>query len=179
MLQALALAGLCLLSLGCDVVFVRPLVVPKEAVADKRLVGRWLVRAGKDEGYVTIKQSGHKLVVASVTAKGLKNKLMPEFYTFACNGQNFMVADYKATVKDKRYPGYMLVKYRLEGETLSLSLPHPAAFQAALKEGKLHGTAGEAFDSTIITDPAQTVWQFLCAADEKSFTPLGKVQKAD
>ena len=178
-LKALALAGLCVLLAGCDVVFVSPLVVPKEAVADRRLVGRWLVRAGGDEGYITIKQSGTKLLVASVTAKTLKNKLPPGFYTVACNGQSFMVAAYKGTVKDKKYPGYMVIKYKIEGETLSLSLPHPAAFQAALKEGKLHGTAGAAFDSTLINDPARDVWQFLCAADEKSFSYLGKVQRAD
>ncbi|MCA1629380.1 MAG: hypothetical protein LC785_11035 [Acidobacteria bacterium] len=52
-------------------------------------------------------------------------------------------------------------------------------FRAAIKEGKLRGTAGEAFDSTIVVEPAKDALKFLCSSDEKMFELLGELKRAD
>jgi hypothetical protein len=180
-LKALLITVVCLFLSGCDVVFISPLVVPKDAVVDKRLIGRWRISnaALHEKGYVTIKQSGRKLIVASVTPKKLKDKLMKEFYTVSCNEKNFIVAAYTGRVKKSEHKGYMAIMYKLENDSLKVLLPDPAMFKAAITEGKLHGTAGEPFDSTIIVDPANEALKFLCSADDKFFGPLGELERAD
>jgi hypothetical protein len=50
-------------------------------------------------------------------------------------------------------------------------------FKAAIQEGKLKGKAGDAFDSTIIVEPANEAKKFLCSSDDKMFGYLGEVKR--
>jgi hypothetical protein len=52
-------------------------------------------------------------------------------------------------------------------------------FRAAIEEGKLHGKAGEAFDSTFIVEPADEALKFLCSSDDKMFGYLGEVKRVE
>ena len=178
--KVLLIAILVLSLSGCDVVFISPLIDPKDATVDTRLAGRWNVPASPlhEKGYIDIKRSGRKLIVASVTSKELKDKLMKEFYTLSCNERNFIVAAYTGRVEKRERKGYMVMRYQLENDSLKLSLAIPAMFKAALAAGQLHGKAGAAFDSTIITEPAHEALKFLCSADEKMFEHLAEVKKA-
>ena len=179
-LKALLIAVLCLSLSGCDVVFISPLIDPKDAVVDTRLVGRWSVAGGPlhEKGYIDIKQSGRKLVIASVTSKTLKDKLMKEFYTVSCNEKHFIVAAYTGRVEKREQKGYLVVRYKLENDSLKLWLGVPAMFKAAIEAGGLHGKAGGAFDSTVIVDPTNEALKFLCSSDDKMFEQLGEVKRA-
>jgi|GEM_PF-3389777 len=181
LLKALLIALLCLSLSGCDVVFISPLIDPKEAIVDKRLIGKWSVPDSPlhEKGYIEIKQLGHKLVIASVTSKTLKNKLMKEFYTVSCNEKSFIVAEYTGRAKKKEQKGHLIIRYKIENNSLTLWLAIPAMFKAAIKEGKLHGVAGEAFDSTIIIDSRDEALKFICSADDKMFEYLGEVKRVD
>jgi hypothetical protein len=55
----------------------------------------------------------------------------------------------------------------------------PAMFKTAIKEGRLHGRAGEAFDSTIIVDPASEALKFICSSDDRMFDYLGEVKRVE
>ena len=169
----------CLSLAGCDEVFVSPLVDPKDAIVDTRLVGKWSVPESPlyEKGYIHIKQSGRKLIVASVTSKKLKDKLMKEFYTVSCDGKSFIVAAYTGRAEKKEQKGHLVVRYKIEDGSLKLWLAVPAMFKAAIAEGKLHGKAGGAFDSTIIAGPADEALKFLCSSDDKMFEYLGEVKK--
>jgi hypothetical protein len=181
LLKAFLIASLCLSLSGCDVVFISPLIDPKDAIVDTRLIGKWSVPRSTlhEAGYIDIKQSGRKLIIASVTSKALKNKLMKEFYTFSCNEKNFIVAEYTGRAEKKEQKGYLIIRYKIENNSLTLSLAIPAMFKAAIKEGKLHGLAGEAFDSTIITDSTDEALKFICASDDGMFDYLGEVKRVD
>lgn len=172
---------LCLSLSGCDVVFISPLIDPKDAIGDTRLVGKWSVPESPlhEKGYIDIKQSGHKLIIASVTSKKLKDKLMKEFYTISCNEKSFIVAAYTGRAEKKEQQGYLIVRYRIENNSLKLWLAIPAMFKAAIKEGKLRGKVGEAFDSTIIVEPTKEALKFLCISDDKMFGYLGEVKRID
>jgi hypothetical protein len=181
LLKALLIAVLCLSLSGCDVVFISPLIDPKDATADTRLVGKWSVPESPlyGAGYIEIKRSGQKLIIASVTSKKLKDKLMKEFYTVSCNEQSFIIAEYTGRAEKKEHKGHLIVRYRIENNSLKLWLADPSMFKAAIKEGKLRGTAGDAFDSTIIREPANEALRFLCSSDEKMFGYLGEVKRVD
>jgi hypothetical protein len=43
LLKAFLMSMLCLSLSGCDVVFINPLIDPKDATVDTRLVGKWRV----------------------------------------------------------------------------------------------------------------------------------------
>lgn len=172
------MAGLSLS--GCDVVFINSLVNPKDTIVDTRLAGKWTVPGTPlyEKGYIDIKQSGRKLIIASNTSKQLKNKLMKEFYTLSCNEKNFIVAAYTGRVEKKEQKGHLVVRYKLENDSLKLWLAVPAMFNAAIEAGELHGTAGKPFDSTVIAEPAKEALKFLCSADDKMFGYLGEVKRA-
>lgn len=119
------------------------------------------------------------MIIASVTSKELKDKLMKEFYTISCNEKNFIVAAYTGRVEKKAHKGYLIVKYKLENDSLKLWLPIPAQFKAAIAAGGLHGQPGAAFDSTIIVEPAKEALKFLCSSDDKMFEALGEVKRAE
>ena len=180
-LKALSIAMLVLSLSGCDVVFISPLLDPKDAIADARLAGRWSVPASPlhEKGYIEIKQSGRKLVVAAVTSRELKNKLMKEFYTISCNEKNFIVAAYTGRVEKREQKGYLVIRYKLENDSLKLWLAIPAMFKAAIEAGELHGKAGQPFDSTIIVEPPNEALKFLCSADDKMFELLGEVKRVE
>lgn len=181
LLKALLIAMLSLFLSGCDVVFISPLIDPKDADVDTRLVGKWSVPDTPihGKGYIHIKQSGQKLIIASVTSKKLKDKLMKEFYTISCNGKNFIVAAYTGRAEKKEQKGNLVIRYKLENDSLTLWLAIPAMFKTAIKEGRLHGRAGEAFDSTIIVDPTSEALKFICSSDDQMFGYLGEVKRAD
>lgn len=181
LLKAFLIAMLGLSLSGCDVVFISPLIDPKDAIADRRLVGKWSVPDSPlyEKGYIDIKQSGQKLIIASVTSKKLKDKLMKEFYTISCNEKNFIVAAYTGRAEKKEQKGNLVIKYKLENDSLKLWLAIPAMFKAAVEEGQLHGKAGEAFDSTIIVDPTNEALKFLCSSDDKMFGHLGEVKRVE
>jgi hypothetical protein len=166
---------------GCDVVFISPLIDPKEAIVDQRLVGKWSVPESPlyEKGYIDIKQSGRKLIIASVTSKKLKDKLMKEFYTVSCNEKNFIVAAYTGRADKKEQKGHLVIRYKLEDGSLKLSLATPAMFKAAIAAGELRGKAGEAFDSTIIVEPTNEALKFLCSGDDKMFEDLGEVKRVE
>lgn len=180
-LKALLIAVSCLSLTACDVVFVSPLIDPKTAIVDTRLVGRWSVAKGPlhEKGYIDIKQSGRKLIIASVTSKELKDKLMKEFYTVSCNEKNFIVAAYTGRVAKKAQKGYLVIRYKIENGSLNLRLAHPAMFKAAIEAGGVRGKAGGAFDSTIIVEPANEALKFLCSSDDKMFEHLGEVKRVE
>jgi hypothetical protein len=175
----IAISGLSLS--GCDVVFTSPLINPKDAIVDKRLAGKWSVGESPlhEMGYIDIKQSGRKLIIASVTSKKLKDKLMKEFHTLSCNEKNFIVAAYTGRVEKREQKGHLVVRYKLENDSLKLWLAIPAMFKAAIEAGELHGKAGGAFDSTIIVDPANEALKFLCSSDDKMFESLGEVKRVE
>jgi hypothetical protein len=179
-LKALLIAMVGLSLSGCDVVFISPLIDPKGAVVDMRLAGKWSVPDNPlhEKGYIDIKRSGRKLIIASVTSKKLKDKLMKEFYTLSCHEKNFIVAAYTGRVDKKEQKGYLVVRYKLENDSLKLWLAIPAMFKAAIAAGELHGKAGAAFDSTIIVEPTHEALKFLCSADDKMFEYLGEVKKS-
>jgi|ERR1051325_4409033 hypothetical protein len=181
LLKAFLIALLCLSSSGCDVVFLSPLIDPKDATVDTRLVGRWSVPDSRlhGKGYIDIKQSGQKLIIASVTSKTLKDKLMKEFYTISCNEKTFIVAAYTGRVEKKEQKGNLVIRYKIENDTLTVWLAVPAMFKTAIKEGRLHGKAGEAFDSTIIVDPTSEALRFICSSDDQMFDYLGEVKRVD
>lgn len=166
---------------GCDVVFISPLIDPKDTIVDMRLVGKWSVPDTQlyGKGYINIKQSGRKLIIASVTSKKLKDKLMEEFYTVSCNEKNFIVAAYTGRVEKKEQKGYLVIRYKLENDSLKLWLAMPAMFKAAIEEGKLRGKTGEAFDSTMIVEPADGALKFLCSSDDKMFGDLAEVKRVE
>ncbi|HEX8161074.1 MAG TPA: hypothetical protein VF538_04340 [Pyrinomonadaceae bacterium] len=178
-LKALLIATLCLSLSGCDVVFINPLIDPKDAVADTRLVGKWSVPDSPlhEKGYIDIKQSGRKLIIASAAPKKLKDKLMKEFYTISCGEKNFIVAAYTGRVGKGEQKGYLVIRYRLENDSLKLWLAVPAMFKAAVEAGRLHGKAGEAFDSTIIVEPTNEASKFLCSSDDQMFEYFGEVKR--
>jgi hypothetical protein len=180
-LKALLIAMLGLSLSGCDVVFISPLVDPRDAIADTRLVGKWSVPDSPlhEKGYIDIKQSGQKLIIVSVTSKKLKDKLMKEFYTTSYGDKNFIVAAYTGRVGKKEQKGYLVIRYKLENDSLKLSLAIPAMFKAAVEAGRLHGKAGEAFDSTIIVEPTGEALKFLCSSDDKMFEYLGEVKRVE
>lgn len=180
-LKALLIATSALSLSGCDVVFISPLINPGDAVADTRLAGKWNVPDSPlhGKGYIDIKQSGQKLIIASVTSKKLKDKLMKEFYTVSCNEKNFIVAAYTGRVEKKEHKGYMVIRYKLENDSLKLWLAIPAMFKAAIEAGELHGKAGKAFDSTIIAAPTDEALKFLCSSDDKMFEYLSEVKRAE
>src|SRR4028119_713800 len=180
-LKALLIAMSGLFLSGCDVVFISPLLDPKEAVADTRLVGRWSVPGSPlyEKGYIDIRQSGRKLIIASVTSKKLKDKLMKEFYTVSCQEKNFIVAAYTGRVEKKEHKGYLVIRYQLENDSLKLWLAIPAMFKAAIEAGELHGKAGQPFDSTIIVEPTNEALKFLCSSDDKMFEFLGEVKRVE
>jgi hypothetical protein len=180
-LKALLIAMLGLSLSGCDVVFISPLIDPKEAIVDTRLAGKWSVPATPlyEKGYIDIKQSGRKLIIASVTSKKLKDKLMKEFYTVSCNEKNFIVAAYTGRVKKEEQKGYLVIRYKLENDSLKLSLAIPAMFKAAIEAGELRGKLAGPFDSTIIVEPANEALKFLCSSDDKMFDSLGEVKRVE
>ena len=180
-LKALSIAMLGLSLSGCDVVFISPLIDPKGAVVDTRLVGKWSVPDSPlhEKGYIDIKQSGQKLIIASVTSKKLKDKLMKEFYTVSCSEKNFIVAAYTGRVEKKKQKGYLIIRYKLEKDSLKLWLAIPSMFKAAIEAGELHGKVGGAFDSTIIVEPANEALKFLCSSDDKMFGYLGEVKRVE
>jgi hypothetical protein len=179
--KAFLTALLCLSLSGCDVVFISPLVDPKDAIVDTCLVGKWSVPESKlyEKGHINIKRSGQKLIIASVTSKTLKDKLMKEFYTISCNEKSFIVAAYTGRTEKKEQKGHLIIRYKIENNSLTLWLAVPEMFKAAIKEGKLHGVVGEAFDSTIISDPTDETLKFLCSSDDKMFGYLGEVKRVD
>ena len=179
-LKAFLIALLCVFLSGCDVVFISPLIDPKDSVVDRRLIGKWSILDGPlhEKSYIDIKQSNQKLIIASVTSKKLKDKLMKEFYTISCNEKSFIVAAYTGRVEKKEQKGYLVIKYKLESDSLKLWLATPTMFKAAIEAGQLHGKAGEAFDSTLIVEPANEALKFLCSSDDKMFEYLGEVKRA-
>ncbi|HYX72706.1 MAG TPA: hypothetical protein VE732_08045 [Nitrososphaera sp.] len=181
LLKAFLMSMLCLSLSGCDVVFINPLIDPKDATVDTRLVGKWRVTDSPlfEKGYINIKQSAQKLVIASVTPKKLEDKLMKEFYIISCNGKSFIVAAYTGRAEKRGQKGYLVIRYKLENDSLKLWLAIPAMFRAAIEEGKLHGKAGEAFDSTFIVEPADEALKFLCSSDDKMFGYLGEVKRVE
>jgi hypothetical protein len=181
LLKALLIAMLCLSLSGCDVVFISPLRDPKDATVDTRFIGKWSVPDSPlhEAGYIDIKRSGQKLMIASVTSKKLKDKLMKEFYTFSCKEKSFIVAEYTGRAEKKEQKGYLIIRYKIENNSLKLWLAIPAMFKAAIKEGKLRGEAGDAFDSTIIVEPTDEALKFICSSDESMFGYLGEVKRVD
>lgn len=177
--KALLIAMLALSLSGCDVVFISPLITPNDAVVDTRLAGKWSVPESPlyKQGYIDIKRSGQKLIVASVTPKTLKNKLMEEFYTISCNEKNFIVSAYTGRVDKKAHKGYMVIRYQLENDSLKLGLAVPAMFKEAIQAGELHGKAGKPFDSTLIVDPPNEALKFLCSSNDKMFESLGELKR--
>lgn len=180
-LKVLLIAMLGLSLSGCDVVFISPLINPKDAIADTRLTGRWSVSGSPlhEKGYIDIKQSGQKLIIASVTSRELKDKLMKEFYTISCNEKNFIVAAYTGRVGKKAQKGHLVIRYKLENDSLKLWLGIPAMFKAAIAAGELRGKAGEPFDSTIIVEDKDEALKFLCSSDDKMFGDLGEVKRVE
>jgi hypothetical protein len=180
-LKALLIAILGLSLSGCDVVFINPLIDPEDAVVDKRLIGKWSVPDSphNKKGYIDIKQSGRKLIIASVASKTLKDKLMKEFHTISCNEKNFIVAAYTGRVEKKEQKGYLIIKYQLVNDSLKLWLAIPAMFKAAIEAGELHGKVSGAFDSTIIVEPPNEALKFLCSSDDKMFEHLGEVKRVE
>lgn len=181
LLKALFIAMSSVFLSGCDVVFISPLIDPKEARVDTRLVGKWGIPESPlhEKGYIDIKQSGRKLIIASVTSEKLKDKLMKEFYTISCNEKSFIVAAYTGRVEKKEQKGNLVIRYKIENDSLKVWLAIPAMFKTAIKEGRLHGRAGEAFDSTIIVDPASEALKFICSSDEQMFDYLGEVKRVE
>lgn len=181
LLKVLFIAVLGLSLAGCDVVFTSPLIDPKEALVDQRLVGKWSVAESPlyGKGSLDIKQSGRKLIIASVTPEKLKDKLMKEFYTVSCNEKNFIVAAYTGRVDKKEHKGHLVIRYKLENNSLKLWLADPAMFKAAIAAGELRGKAAGAFDSTLIVEPTREALKFLCAADDKMFGDLGEVKRVE
>lgn len=177
-LKLLLTAILCLFLSSCDVVFVNSLIDPKDSIVDKNLLGKWKVL--KDSLYendlIEIKLSGQKLIITTAS-KELKDKLMDEFYTISCNEKSFIIAAYTGSVEKKKQQGYVVIRYKVENDSLKLWLTDPTMFKAAIREGKLSGKAGEAFDSTIIAESANEAKKFLCSSDDKMFGYLGEVKR--
>jgi hypothetical protein len=120
-LKVLLTAILCLFLSSCDVVFVSPLIDPKNSFVDKSLLGKWMVLKGplQEKGLIEIKQSGQKLLITTAS-KELRDKLMNEFYSIPCKEKNFIVAAYTGSIQKKKQKGYIVIRYKLENDSLKV-----------------------------------------------------------
>ena len=149
--------SLCLCASGCD--SKNPLSDPQTSKADERLAGVWRYRSGDDDVYYHVGHAGEKFpacMMRVVAVKHNKKNVEPpfEFLLFPTvlgdqSYLNVVVGTDEKPIKNlddngwkaADVQGYMLYKYKFDGDKFMAFGVDEEAKRKAIKSGKVKGVA--------------------------------------
>jgi hypothetical protein len=160
---------------GCQVVFTNPPAgKPKE---DKVLRGRWISEEKGKEAMTVQFEKGQRgeVNVSFLPAKpGDKNPVFTA-KLFEMGTHSYMVLNPTDAVdRDK---GFLIVRYEISGDELSVWIPNSDKVTALIKQKRISGDGGQS--GATVTESADAVSRFLESKDgQESFEVFGKFRKA-
>ena len=159
---------------GCQVVFTNlPAGKTRE---DKALRGRWNSEE-KDKEAMTVqfeKGSRGEVNVSFLPAKpGDKNPVFTA-KLFELGTQSYMALT--PTDAEDRGRGFLIVRYEISGDELSVWIPNSEKVAALIKQKRLSGEGGQS--SATVTENSENVSRFLQSKDgQEAFEVFGKFRK--
>ena len=169
-------AALASMLSGCVVVFTNPLPASQPIGHDERLLGKW---EGEDEqgnsGWIRFEMPTDQIDIFLSGDWGYHN---PAFRAVTTNisGDNHMILRVNDPALGKEY---MVVRYSINGDTLTLCLLNADKVRAAIKDRKIKGKLGYSqWSGAVITESSKNVLGFLKSPGSKDlFTCLLKSKK--
>lgn len=164
---------------ACETVFLNPLSNLREAKPDNRLPGKWI---SKDEKYngAYIRFDGSANLETNISAFGGETQEQyPAFtmYTTKIGKHTYMNLNPADEDRDK---GYLIVRYAIEGNQLTVWILDPDKVKAAIAQGKLKGTSAPGFGTTTVSDTSKNIAAYLESdADGELFQHAWRFEKVE
>lgn len=158
---------------GCIPDFDNPLTDPNKEKLDSALYGTWFWQEKNESGYIHVgwdKES--KLLRAVMVEVGADGSVdVSEYSGHTSSLGNNQYLNLKWVRPENELKGYMVIKYRIEGESLAISLVDSKVIEKAIQEGSLKGTvsADKMAPSVRITEKQKKLQEFFLKNDKELF----------
>ena len=158
-LAVAVLLSTALLCSACEAVFLNPLSDSRDAKPDERLLGKWVSTDEHEAGaYIQFDAGANREL--NVSASGIDEGQNPGFTMFTTKTGKHTYMNLNPTDKD-RGRGYLIVRYAVEGDRLTVWILDSDKLAAAIKRGELKGNPGEGYGKTTVSDTPAKVAAFL------------------
>jgi hypothetical protein len=169
----LALACLLVGVPGCVPVSVYPLTDAGAGEKDPGLMGDWFHREGREVLFLHVgfvKEAGLlRLVMIEYDRQGVLKDSEWTGHISRLDGNRYL--NLNPVRPEPETPGYLFVKYRIDGDRLCVSLASEKAFEEAIAAGRLRGVVKKdgASSSVLITEEPAGLQRFVLENDRKLF----------
>ncbi len=182
-------AGLALRMIGCVPYSKHPLTDMRADEKDPRLVGDWYHAEGGETMHLHVgygkKPGSLRFVMVETDRDGVLDLTRWKGHISRLDGNRYL--NVIEVPPDPNTPGYLFVKYRIEGGRLCLSLVSDKGFEEAILAGRLRGNVRkEKYGSTVfITEGQKGLQRFVrenvqeLFPDESCLTPLRLPETTD
>lgn len=167
---------LIVLCAGCVPYSDHPLTDPDPETLDSTIFGTWYWTEGDETGYVHIglHQDPGRLRVLMVELDRDGDLDISEFtgHTSLLNGKTYLNLQWVRPAHE--VPGYLLVKYAVQGNSLGIALADPNLFEQAIQSGSLQGSLKNAdrVSSVHIRAGQKQLQQFIVQHDPAIFEEM-------
>ncbi len=149
---------------ACVPVSDHPLTEPDPAKLDQSVFGTWYWRDSSSTGFVHMGKD-EKTGLLQVYMVELKNDGDVDLSEFSGHTSEVGQGKYfnlKGELSESEPEGYIFVKYRIDRDEMSFSLPELDAVEKAIEEGKLAGEVakGQFLNDVHITDKPENIRKF-------------------
>jgi hypothetical protein len=167
--------------LGCVPVSEQPLTEPSAAEKDPRLMGDWYHRDGGESVHVHVgfqEKSGLlRLFMIDYDRDGDLDLSEWRGHISRLNGNRYL--NLRQVQCEREEPGYIFVKYRIEGDRLCVSFPASRVWADAVSDGSVQGRLDrkKGYTSVHITEGRNGLQRFVREQDEKLFPEESCLQR--
>lgn len=161
---------------SCVVVFNNPLFESSEI--DKNLLGKWIITNQKGEGYLRFTSDSDK-EISLWTSKDNKSEEKIAQITLNKIGRESFAQIKPIENDDDDERAYLLAKYEIIGDSLTIWILDEKKLKAKVLEGKIKGEIGRNGE-VIISETAKEFTKFLRSnKDESLFKLFDNLKRAD
>ena len=164
-LKILIILAMAVFFSACETVFLNPLSDLRDSKSDKRLLGKWSIKGEKYNGAYLQFDGGSNLkhnLFAVFGGDTQEQNLVFTMFTTRIGKYSYMNLNPADKDKDK---GYLIVRYAVDGNQLTVWILDTDKIKTAIKSGKLKGTPGQSFGTTTVSDTPANIEAFLGSPD--------------
>jgi hypothetical protein len=172
-LTVYATSALCALLCGC-LVSLHPLSSPAEAAPDPQLLGVWVAHdKGEDLMYLHIGLGKKGMTEAMLVEHGEDGRYKVSRYSaFPTKIEGMSLLNVIAPEEHKDTRGYDIMRYQVDGNSLSLALMSEDAVKHDITDGKLEGKVEPGtYGDTTITASSRELLAYIKSADPSRLFP--------
>ena len=164
---------------ACTPEFINPLTEPQNEEIDKRLLGTWFIKDGKEKAYIGfgIDKKDSKLLSVEIKATDKENKIEMMFFSlFVTTTKNKTFMNVKESREGKLNDFYYIMKYEVKNNTLKIFTINEKKLEQALENNKIIGISKKGiFRNIKITDMGLNVLNLL--ENDELFVLFAEFQK--